>query len=319
TENQIENDLAVWKEVSQNIEIVKDTVDQLEIASLMNEMLFTVEQYVEETELIFSEATCESERIAFGTMDIWDWHAMKFAPGESTWRASTPSDAFISVSSPSPQTSRTDFSSSTTGFGSGSNSKSSESSNSAQNSPQQTLKHYEEVYNRLKELKDEKQQQRTEKIVKGVLERWEKMEESKRWEVEEKERKVRDFLMIHLAVEEKQFSDKDPPDWNGGTEEMLEKYEQGDYESNSLHVYAREGIDRYDMLEMCGLPVTLDHQMFQAEMAECQSAATSISNADEMASLIEEGFEEEEEEEETFEIRADDINDDAQSYSSVNH
>uniref|UniRef100_A0A8R1DK10 Uncharacterized protein n=1 Tax=Caenorhabditis japonica TaxID=281687 RepID=A0A8R1DK10_CAEJA len=319
TENQIENDLAVWKEVSQNIEIVKDTVDQLEIASLMNEVLFTVEQYVEETELIFSEATCESERIAFGTMDIWDWHAMKFAPEEGNWRVSTPSDAFFSVSSPSPQTSQTGFSSSTTGFGSGSNSKSSESSNSAnnQNSPQQTLKHYEEVYNRLKELKDEKQQQRTEKIVKGVLERWEKMEESKRCEVEEKERKVRDFLMIHLAVEEKQFPEKDPPDWNGDTEEMLEKYQQGDYESNSLHVYAREGLHRYDILEMCGLPVTLDHQMFQAEMAECQSAATSVTNADEMASLIE-GFDEEEEEE-TFEIRADDINDDAQSYSSVNH
>ncbi|CAL2036344.1 unnamed protein product [Caenorhabditis brenneri] len=287
-------------EMGFNIRSIRQCFDKLEIASLVNDMIQEVHEYVEETTaLCTDDSLTELDRQAFAVMDTL--HFMQMKKGfprdkhlvkrtDKTNRldmyASSDSDTenpfemmMLEAESRklylSPYKPRDRWKSS--------NSEEAETFSHRKMTPDQ-MEHYSKLYKEMKAKEAEKRRRRDEEAARGTLLRWEQVEREQRWLVEDMERKVHDYIMKQIAIKEIE---------GPGIEDPCVMY------------YGREGIHKTEVLDMCGLPLNLDNQMFYLEFEECQSGNTSISDASELAEVIEKGF--------------DDIDDDAKSYSSVKH
>ncbi|KAF1762269.1 hypothetical protein GCK72_010531 [Caenorhabditis remanei] len=345
TGGQIFDSMVHWYYNCQNRKIAQETFDQLEIGCLMNDILHTVDEYVEETEMLCRMTTSLEEKKAYSTMDYFDWYYFKH--GYPDWYESeedTESDS--SASSVSEIIPITEDSKPNSLKANGllsedhaspikimpdqprraSEIEEEEDHQSVNpftrrrksvltgNPNKEMMDHYSKVYNKLKELEIEKRRKQEEEAAKLTVARWEQAEREKLWDIEDMEKKVHDFLMMNLSIKEKkgrEDPDKIPyKDWR----DVMENSEEDGYKDvPSCAMYGKSDMSTIKVLEMCGLPLSLDNQLFVMEMDECQSAATSVSDAEEIASVIEKDFVDDK-----FGTSPD-IDDDAKSYSSTRH
>ncbi|NP_001368730.1 WDR59/RTC1-like RING zinc finger domain-containing protein [Caenorhabditis elegans] len=340
TEEMIMDDMMDLYYTPGNLEIARDTFDKLEIASIMNEILYTVDQYVEETEILFRGASTAADRQAFAVMSIWEWNELKH--GYPEWRepAAVSSEDPELISSESSCLSESDdpsVHSSQVSCGEESEelpespekspikiprriSELDENDESRRNSlrkgspNKQMMKYYSEVYESLKAVEAQRRDKKAEEAARRCMDRWEVIEREQRWEIEDKERKIHDYLMMEQAVMEKFGEEQEKKENLKNWKEILKNPEAESTQLEDCMMYGRSGIPTAEVLEMMGIPLSLDRDMFYMEMYECQSAATSVSDADELRELIEKDFKEED-----LEIDGTDMDDDAVSYSSVKH
>uniref|UniRef100_A0A1I7TMQ5 RING-type domain-containing protein n=1 Tax=Caenorhabditis tropicalis TaxID=1561998 RepID=A0A1I7TMQ5_9PELO len=182
-----------------------------------------------------------------------------------------------------------------------------------QQEPRKSKKrHYAAVMKSMKEKEKERKRIHDEEVAKLTLDKWERTEREHRWKVEDMERKVHNYLMLQLAVEENYGYEEDQNQHTNWKHIIEEPEDFTDVPSVAM--YNKKGLTTDEVLEMCGLPLTLDKHIFQVEMEECQSAATSVDDASEYAEEIEKGFESDE-----YEVPEGGIDEDAKSYSSVKH
>ncbi|CAI2348221.1 unnamed protein product [Caenorhabditis sp. 36 PRJEB53466] len=359
TEERIWEDVEFFDSLPQNIEFVRDTIDQLDIASIVNEILYTVEAYVEDMELLYRTAQLPEDRMAGASMSLFDWHRWKSITHRSVeadprrprfdklfdtgvWVMETESDSKEGVvegssgstekaaDSPMEGTPSSDDAQicielsesrrpSETGIiGSNEDMRTLHKPGKYGSLNEEMMAYYKAVYESVKKAEVLRIRKRTEERAQELMRKWGVTEQQRKWDEQDRERRVHDYMMLNWAVREKAYAEgileKSDDDDDENWEERIEDYERGYKETVDVAMYARQGTTRYEILEMCGLPVTLDHEMFRVEMDECQSAATSVSDAHEIRDLIEEDVEDEE-----LELPTTDIDEDAQSYCSVKH
>lgn len=378
-EERMLEDLFDWDDYPQHMEVVIETVDNLEIGLMMNDILYVVDLFVEDTKALFEHATNSEDQIAFSSMDIWDWHEVKYGrpylyqdlgearkklldseTEESSEEDETPSDSEDNpVLDEDDEVEDEDIEDEIEDEEVGEIEKEEDAevadegvgcelplseedvspidqeSNPELSSPENIIEtidildpdpvilrkhlmeHYRMVYKELKLAEAEKKERRAEENARRLLEEWDGYAEDQEWEADDIGRKIHEFLVMNKAVKEDlDFleEEEEAPQVFESWKEEFEKIKTGEIDEPDIALYAKGDITRYEMLEMCGLPLSLDHELFIADMEICQSDATSIADASELAEAIEEGFEESE-----CEIPTSEIDDDAQSYCSVKH